>query len=183
MGWTCTHKGSHESAADYIKDHVLVWKSETHNYRVLDGGVVKFRTYYGAVEKVEIATNKRQVFAVIILLSYKKNDYYNFCYKDMSEDMGPCESECPERILKLLTRTESEYANEWRERCWANIAARQNKPKIEVDSILRYGGNDYKVIKSLGRRGFMVLSQTNGQEYRMRSTQAREAEIVKKEGM
>lgn len=178
MGWTTTYKSSHESAAEYLKDHVLVWTSETHKYTVLDGGVVKFRTYYGAVEKVEISTGEREVFAVVILLNYYKTGYYNFGYKDMSEHMGPCESNCPERILKLLTRTDNKYAQEWRERCWANIEARKNRPVITVDSVLSYGGNNYKVIGSLGRRGFMVLSETNGQEYRMRSTQARAAQIV-----
>jgi len=44
-------------------------------------------------------------------------DYFNFSYKNMSEDMGPAQSECPESILDLLSPTESDWANEWRERC------------------------------------------------------------------
>ena len=113
MGWTTTYKAKHESAKEYIETHLLKWTSDTHTYKVLDGGVVKFRTYYGAVEKTNNATGERSVFAVIILLSYHKDGYYNFGYKDMSEDMGPCQAECPERILKLLTPTESKYANDW----------------------------------------------------------------------
>ncbi len=176
MGWTTTYKEKSVSAKEYIEKKLLVWTSDTHTYKVLDGGVVKFRTYYGAVEKTENVSGERSVFAVVILLNYYKDGYYNFGYKDMSEDMGPCQSECPERILKLLTPTTSEYANDWRDRCWKNISDRKVKSKIVVGNVLNYGGKDYKVVQVLGRRGFMV--EDGIQNYRMRSTQAKKATIV-----
>ncbi len=175
MGWTYTNKDKHVSASEYIEKHLLVWNRPGYKYTVLDGGVVKFRTYYGAVEQLNLDTNERNVFAVVILLNYPK-DYHNFGYKDMSEDMGPCQSECPERILKLLTPTASEYAIEWRKRCYDNINSKKNKPKIQTDMKLIYGGKTYTVIRSLGRRGFMVESE--GREYRMKSTQAKQATII-----
>ena len=176
MGWTTTYKAKSISAKEYIENNLLVWKSQTHNYRVLDGGVVKFRTYYGAVEKTEIKTGERTVFAVVILLNYYRDKYDNFGYKDMSEDMGPCQSECPERILKLLTPTESQYANDWRQRCWDRINSKKNKPQIMEKMILNYCGKDYTVLKSLGRRGYSV--EHDGREYRMKTSQAYEAKIV-----
>ena len=39
----------------------------------------------------------------------------------LPEYCGPAPAECPENILKLLTPTSDEYANEWRKRCWDNI--------------------------------------------------------------
>lgn len=177
MGWTYTHKDKNVSPSEYIKNEILVWSNPDAQYTVLDGGVVKFRTYYGAVERIDLKTNERRVFAVIILLNYAK-DYHNFGYKDMSEDMGPCQAECPERILKLLTPTDSAYANEWRARCWSKINKKHNTPKIEPNMTILYSGTPYKVIKTLGRRGYMVISQNDGREYRMKTTQAKQSVIV-----
>src|SRR3546814_18607482 len=42
----------------------------------------------------------------------------------MEESMGPCEADCPARILDLLTPTDKEYAREWRTRCRANLEFR-----------------------------------------------------------
>lgn len=176
MGWTTTYKDKSTSAKEYIEKKLLVWTSEQYTYKVLDGGVVKFRTYYGAVEKIENATGEREVFAVVILLSYYKNQYHNFGYKDMCESMGPVQAECPARILKLLTTTDSEYANEWRTRCWNRINESKNRPKINKDNILKYGGKEYKVLQTLGRRGYSV--ECEGMHYRMRTSQASQAEII-----
>ena len=55
---------------------------------------------------------------------------YIFGYKDMSEDMGPCEAECPVAILDLLTPTDREYALNWRRRCREFAATRAAKPKL-----------------------------------------------------
>lgn len=61
---------------------------------------------------------KDKVFAVVFITSVDNKDpYFNFSYKDMSEDMGPCYYDCPNSILKLLTPTDSEFANDWREAC------------------------------------------------------------------
>jgi hypothetical protein len=52
--------------------------------------------------------------------------------------MGPVESECPERILNLLTETDSEYAQNWRARCRARLAERAGKPKVTVGSTIKF---------------------------------------------
>lgn len=39
--------------------------------------------------------------------------------------MGPCESECPESILDLLTPTDNQYAIEWRGSCREYAAKRR----------------------------------------------------------
>ncbi|OZA58976.1 MAG: hypothetical protein B7X78_08765, partial [Sphingomonadales bacterium 39-62-4] len=52
-------------------------------------------------------------------------DGCTFGYKDMTETMGPCESDCPAAILDELTETDSTYASEWRARCRANLVRRK----------------------------------------------------------
>ena len=71
-------------------------------------------TYYAAVRCKRTGVVEA---SVILTSSYKKGGH-NFGYKDMTENMGPNEAQCPKCILNLLTPTEHEYAKEWRERCW-----------------------------------------------------------------
>lgn len=133
MGWTCTYKQPGGSLTQFFMEHgVLRWSGESPNqYRVLDSAVVKF-VHYAAIERIEKATSNRVVFATVILTKSFKADRYghNFCWKDMDESMGPCEDNCPERILNLLTETDSEYAREWRQRCRAKAEARKAMPKL-----------------------------------------------------
>ena len=177
MGWTTTHKPSHISAKDYIEQNLLTWTSPTHDYRVLDGGVKNFRTYYGAVECVTKATGERRVFAMIVLLQYYKNDYHNFGYKDMDETCGPYHADCPERILKLLTETPSQHANDWRAACWAKINAKKTRPIITVGASIKYSGVDYQVTAVLGRRGYQVVNP-QGRVYRLKTSQAAVATVI-----
>lgn len=176
MGWTYTHKPSHISSKEYIEKNCLTWTSATHDYRVLDGGVKNFRTYYGAVEKINKATGDREVFAVIFMLNFCK-DFHNFGYKDMDETCGPYQAECPERILKLLTPTTSQYAQQWRDACWAKINAKKSQPTIKVGTALSYGGVDYVVNMILGRRGYQVINP-QGRAFRLKTTQAARATII-----
>jgi len=176
MGWTYLNKDKHISAGKYIAKELLVWNNPDAKYTVLDGGVVSFRTYYGAVERIDLKTGERTVFAVVYLLNYAKG-YYNFGYKDMTESMGPNEDSCPSRILKLLTPPDNEYATNWRNRCNSKIYSKKNKPKITEGMNLFYNGKDYKVNEVLGRRGYMV--ECDGYKYRMKSSQALSANIIR----
>ena len=83
-------------------------------------------TYYAACERLE-ASSQRQVFAVVCptKTSTGARDGCTFGYKDMTEHMGPYESECPASILDELTETDSEHALAWRARCRANITQRK----------------------------------------------------------
>lgn len=51
----------------------------------------------------------------VVLYEYEDADYV--FTKVIHETCGPCESKCPNRILNLLSPTDSEWANEWRMRC------------------------------------------------------------------
>src|SRR3546814_19605923 len=73
-----------------------------------------------------------EIFAIVCLVRWnpRAKDGYIFGYKDMDETMGPCEADCPARILDLLTPTDKEYAREWRARCCANLARRARQLEI-----------------------------------------------------
>ena len=84
-------------------------------------------TYYAAMR----FTRTGEVFGLVLKTSVDKWEFY---YKDMSEDMGPCECDCPAGILRLLSPTDNEFANEWRARCWANIEAKKARREAQKDT-------------------------------------------------
>lgn len=99
---------------------------------------MNLRTAYIAYETN--ASGKKEVVALVCLLQFSPNDRagYNFGYKDMDETCGPNECDCPERILKLLTPTDHEYAKKWRERCWENIRKRKTRPRLKKGMVIEF---------------------------------------------
>lgn len=165
MGWTFMPKPASPKA--YLDQQL------THGAnRVLRSAFVG-TTYYAAVETT--ADGKRDVWAAVILTSYRGRDGYPFGYKCMDESMGPNESNCPATIFALLTPTDSEYSNEWRARVTRN-RDRQTciklmaKPGFKV----RYGGHVYQLDqRSTKPRGWRVTRQGDLRTFVMRDAQLR----------
>ena len=138
MGWTYQPKPANVKA--YIKDKLLTWEGNTHYVKCLDVMIVQMKTAYAAIEAGRIENGQKipdRVFGEVVLLDYRKNDYYDFGYKDMEETMGPVEARCPEKILDLLSPTENAYATAWRNRCREYHAERKlNKAKRKLGTYL-----------------------------------------------
>lgn len=127
MGWTSYNANFYKKNGKVdIVAEVENYFNENEGYKVLKSSAVG-RVVYSAVERFK--DEEKIVFASIFLTSVDNGDYYNFSYKDMDETVGPCYYDCPASILKLLTPTESEYANEWREACWKKIEEKKKKRK------------------------------------------------------
>lgn len=133
MGWTSYHasyykrNGSVDRKAEC--DAYFLEGLNRGHYEVLKSAIVG-SVYYAAVRHLKRYVGRDEngqdiykdvvnepVFAVVFLTQTDSKDYFNFSYKDMSEDMGPYDCDCPVSILKLLSPTDSEWALEWRERC------------------------------------------------------------------
>jgi hypothetical protein len=123
MGWTFFERT--ESVKEWFEDY-LAFETDKVRHTVLASSV-RLTEGYAAVEVVDKVTNERTVFAAVFLFRHIK-DVYNFGYKPMTEEMGPNASRCPTRILGHLTPTESEWANQWRERC----RKYNSRPKIRI---------------------------------------------------
>ena len=126
MGWLfMTSLKGHAGPRQYL-DTQFTYECADHKSKVLRSALLSMRVYYAAIERVQSTTGQRQVWAAICLVRYNPRDRegYIFGYKDMEESMGPCERDCPERILDLLTPTDAQYALRWRADCRANAAAR-----------------------------------------------------------
>lgn len=110
MGWKSMYTGFGSKDSKAIKEFLLNEWNRDKKFEALDysrkGNVV-----YMAVKHLD--TN--EVFATVTLISFENGEFF---WKDMDETCGPGQVECPQRILKLLTPTEYEYAKNWRKKCW-----------------------------------------------------------------
>lgn len=98
-------------------------------------------TYYAAVKATVLSTGEAETFAAVALTHTNNRDYFNFGVKTMEESMGPCEDHCPASILSLLSPTDSEYANNWRERCRKNIESKKDPHALKnlpVGAVIRF---------------------------------------------
>ena len=109
-----------------------------------------------------------RVIAIACHIRYYNAPYFNFGYKDVSEDMGPYICNCPERILKQLSPTDNNWAKEWRKRCWESIRRKKKSSLIRDGDFIKFrepisfqGGetlNLFKVEKADG--GFFSKEHT-----------------------
>ena len=136
MGWLYVNKEPGVTAREYLSKE-LEWENKHMRQCALDGAVVNFREGYFAVEQTN-TDGSREVYALIYLLNYCPKSYYNFGYKSMHESAGPYMYNCPERILKLLTPTDSKWANGWREKCWERIRQAKARPRLKKGLIIQF---------------------------------------------
>lgn len=74
---------------------------------------------YGTVIYAAVRSpDGEQVFGLVLLAERNGGILYT---KPISEDMGPVEDCCPERILDQLTDPTNEHAHDWRRRCRIRI--------------------------------------------------------------
>lgn len=134
MGWTSYHATHYKNGKVDRKAECDAYFLEGLNrghYEVVKS-TMRGAIYYAAVKHLvkyagrdedgksiyEPLSKEDQItFAAVFVTSVDNNDYYNFSYKDMEESMGPCYYDCPVSILNVLSPTDSEFANNWREAC------------------------------------------------------------------
>lgn len=144
MGWSYQNKGKSVSIKSFFAD-MYNFESEKITSKLIDCKVVGMKTAYMAIEHTS-PEGKKEVFACVALLDYRKNDFYNFGYKSMSEDAMPYYYDCPESILALLTPTFNDNSLKWRVECHkqrAKVATKSSLKvgdKITIDVALSFGG-------------------------------------------
>ena len=128
MGWT-SFAMPREGARSYLDAHVYGWANDNQHHIVIDSALVGGCEYYAAVERTDLVTGDRIVFAGVALVSVSTRDGGTLAYKDMSENMEPYYYHCPARILGKLTPTEHPSALAWRAGCRAAADRRRADAK------------------------------------------------------
>ena len=156
MGWTFYHVDSWDLDRKAEIDKKYNWEEDGQSVKVLKSAMVG-STWYGALqvdngESVEVT-------AEVVLTALDNKEYFNFGYKEMGETCGPHKAECPVGILKLLTPTDSEWANQWRERCWKYHEAKKSPDALKnlpygAEIRFKWGNREVEVVKRAPRYQF-----------------------------
>lgn len=163
MGWTFYDRRPAEPREELRR--LCTWTNESGERRVIADSMVG-STWYAAVEHVK-PDGSRIVWAAVFLTSRRDG----WGYKDMDETCGPNESECPARILALLTpladpEGRDKYAAAWRERCRANLEAKKARKPVKAGDVVKFaapyiiGGasvDTFRAVERL-RRGRKLLA-------------------------
>jgi hypothetical protein len=192
MGWLYMPRaslGGHATATSYLDAQCTYDRPQedggTQGLKVLASACPGNRVYYAAVQVMKNGIGG-EVFAIVCLVRWNPRDKDGmiFGYKDMTENMGPCEAECPERILDLLTPTEHRHAIDWRERCRANLALRGRKlaqgDRIRLDQPVTFtdGHVAQEFVVCKRSRSLMLRDPDNGCFYRISRLMERAWSIV-----
>lgn len=98
-------------------------------------------------------------------------------HKSMSESCGPCYYDCPVSYLDKASAPTG-YAAAWREKVRQHHAEKTLKKVAHApDTKVLYGGHTYQLVRSLGRKGWVVKTQFQN-NVRMTSRQLAKATIV-----
>lgn len=156
MGWVSFPM--RQKAKDWFKQDIEL----NGRYEVLDTAIVKRNTLFAAVKDL----NTEQVFACIYLLRWSPKSDYNFSYKAMDETVGPYNYDCPKRIMDLLTPTDNDFANQWREkvRMYHKMNDILKKPNttIKLNKPVEFtNGLKFSYFKKEGRKIFAGEVQKN----------------------
>ena len=169
MGWTFMEKPV--DVRRYFWEG-LNWESDTADHRCLALSL-KLNVCYAAIEIVNKDDGEKRVEAAVILLKYIRNprDGLSFGHKDMSENSGPVQCDCPASILDMLSETDNEYALEWRARCRNNLKKKIPPfgSKVRFEQPIRFEDGaelqEFTVVRMGKRR--KVLRGSNGFHYRL----------------
>ena len=145
MGWSGSFYPG--SVRDFINDGEVerLYTCETLA-KSIKGNVV-----YSAVKDKD-----GSISAMVTLLRKDRDGYV--MVKSVHETSGPCESECPEKILNMLSDTDAEWALAWRERCRnhknvvrANKVKRSELDQLPIGSKIMFNGQEHKAFENVWR--------------------------------
>lgn len=157
MGWTTECRKDWSTIQEMFEKHFKSSTPDKVEYKVLRSALINFHEAYAAIKIIDKEKNIESVFAATYLIQFDKNNCYG--YKSMTENSGPGMCNCPEKILKLLTFTDNEYAIRWRESNWKKINERKEKKKqlnLYAGMVLRIYDNWIVYIDKLCKTKLLV---------------------------
>jgi hypothetical protein len=135
MGWTTTYREKGIKTEDFFC-------KEFGDGRNGGKGIIKLMTH-GTECYAAYRMEDDRIIGLVILTSNKKDSYFNFGWKEMTEDMGPCYYNCPKAILDMLTplpdnQSEYDYSHKWRKLCYEQLAKNNQKLHIMIGTTIKF---------------------------------------------
>ena len=158
MGWTYK-----KPLFDYIKDRRAACLAECRaefskeNWATVESDTIVNNVYYAAMKRAD----NGEVFGLVVLVDYIGGE---FCYKAMDETMHPYYYDCPAYIIKKLSPTSNEFANEWRRKCLEKHPDKKGEA-WKQDARQRLLNEAEKVLKRRNEKGGRGLAEEDGKQY------------------
>lgn len=179
MGTTCFLISKHQTTREVIerenKQTFIAGERTGFDFEYL---TMRGATGYGVMYRQDKDTGEKVYFGIVFKTSRHRTAYrgqVEFCIKEITESMGPVQSNAPKKMLDMLDKLAPEpngYAKEWRERCRANLASKGKTRKPVAGDRVNYGGVFYILLRPAGqRRGWHVKAEDTGMHYRMKANQ------------
>lgn len=161
MGWS--FQSVMTDRKEFIKK-LYDWETDEKKVEPIDIGR-EGNTYYVAIKVTNKLDNTERITANVVL-THERNDYYNFGYKAIGEDFGPVEAKCPMRILKKLTPTDKEWANNWRTKCWKYHGRKAALNKLPIGTRIICNGHpaQLRMVNTYGKgmKQLWLMTTTEG---------------------
>jgi hypothetical protein len=133
MGATGTHREKGLTDAEFFQGEFR------EGSRILDAATKRGGVWDWQGACFMAVQDEEGVHAVIAFFTWIPSSYFNYTFKLVDESMGIGDFyECPARILDLLTPTDCDRSNEWREGCRKVLAKKAAKPKVKPGDTIRF---------------------------------------------
>lgn len=176
MGTTWVPDTSHMTAIEFLR-------------KELDGERVKIvdHSVKGNTAYLAMTDGAGEVFGMVVELSRYDGGW---SYKEITEDMGPYQCECPLRILDKLSPTTDKNALEWRQACRDNQSrAKSNRKRLQVGQKIRFAKplpfsdgtreSEFTVVKIYHRgKNITAYQAPSGKNYRITNIAKREFSLA-----
>ena len=132
MGSWGIHKPSNVS----VKERIITELYSNFDCDVLQASQVGNILYF-AIKHIPSGT----VYAEVVKTRIDNSIYNNLIYKQMDETMQPYFYDAPASLIKKLTPTDSEQANEWRKICLETAEKKKTergKPKLKDGDKIKF---------------------------------------------
>lgn len=162
MGWTFSSRWSNrKELLVYLRSGLRIGEG----YELLKSSAVGNNHWYLCRRKSD-----GRVFIGLDLMKGGRSEGWG--YKDLDETCGPNEVNCPMAYLDQAGPAEG-YAVDWRERVreYHRKHSVAKAVKLEPGKVVTYGGVDYRLDRSVGRRGWYVSRVPDEQQFRMNARQ------------
>ena len=183
MGTTCYLISTSQTTKAAIEQHERQQyiEGERHGFD-FEYLTVKGATGYGVMYRQDKDTGHKTYFGIVFKTSRHRTEYRDsteFCIKEITEDMGPVQTDPPAKMLDILDRLAPDpkgYAAQWREQCRETIARKRTpKTKPAAGQRVTYNNTAYTLSHPAGPRKGWIVHSDSGTRYRMNAQQVAQA--------
>jgi hypothetical protein len=184
MGWTSVHR--EPGMTDRAFFERVLPGTLTREGEILDSTTIR-GVFYAAVRQRPTAQYRPGETWCAVIFMQRTGGRHNCRYKELADTSHPGEFDCPPRILDLLSPTDSESANEWRQRCREQAARMAAAAAVKAGVVIRFAdvlrfrdghvGREFMYVRGA------VFQGPKGGLYHIRNWRNRDYEIVTRPGV